>query len=413
MSQNRFRVNDGTRQALDATPRGYVSPTCGPAERIEQVRSEHGVERIHRFDLGINRDGCAPAVAGRLRDLADPAGGGFALCEYPSFDQRRLCGAVAALHDIRPEQVQVTAGIEQAIGMIAAAFLGPGDRFVVCHPSFFVFETFSARTGAQAVHLDLREADGFGWTGETLAELREVLASRRPRIVWLASPNNPTGLAMPAPVVHEVVAQAQRFDTLVVVDEAYGEYVDGADGVRSASGLLGRYPNLIVLRTFSKAYGLAGLRIGYAMAADEQVLRALRVQSTNFPVGQLSYELAACALDHPGHLEDTRRGLAHSKRRFLQALADLPGMTAVDSDCCIMMIGHSCLQAPVLHAWLEQRGVLTAHIPGEGHVPQRYLRITLGSSEHNAVLLGHLADLDLQQVEEAGGTLQEAWGVGS
>lgn len=413
MSQNRFRVNTGTRQALEAAPQGYVTPTCGPAERIEQVRREHGVERIHRFDLGINQDGCAPAVAGRLRALADPAGGGFALNEYPSFDQRRLCAAVATLHGIRPEQVQVTAGIEHAIGMIAAAFLGPTDRFVVCRPSFFVFETFSVRTGAQALHLDLREADGYRWTAETLAKLREVLASQRPRVVWLASPNNPTGLAMQASVVHEVVAQAQRFDALVVMDEAYGEYVDDADGVRSASSLLGRHPNLIVLRTFSKAYGLAGLRIGYAMAADEQVLGALRVQSTNFPVGQLSYELAACALEHPGHLEATRRGLARGKRRFLEALADVPGMTVVDSDCCIMMIGHTCLDAAALHAWLERRGVLTAHIPGEGHAPRRYLRITLGSADRNAVLLGHLADLDLEQMDEAGGALLEAWGVGS
>lgn len=411
MSQNRFRVSASTRQALDAAPRGYVSPAYGPAERIEQVRLRHGLERVHRFDLGVNHDGCAPAVSERFASLAD--GHRLALSDYPAFDPRRLRGTVARLHGLHPAQVMVTAGIEQAIGMIAAAFLDPGDAFVVCRPSFFVFEAFSVRTGAHAVHLDLRASDGFRWTAETLGMLRDVLVRRSPAIIWLASPNNPTGLAMPAPMVHEVVVEAQRAGCLVVVDEAYGEYVDPPGGVSSASSLLARHPNLIVLRTFSKAYGLAGLRIGYAMAADEDVLRALQIQSTNFPVGQLSFELAACALDNPRHLEATRHGIRRSKRRFVAALQDLPGMTTVDSDCCILMIGHTDLDAAALHAWLEQRGVLTAHIPDAGEASRRYLRVTLGSSDHNSVLLDHLAELDRQAVGEARGAPLAAWGVSS
>jgi histidinol-phosphate aminotransferase len=279
------------------------------------------------------------------------------------------------------------------IGLVANAFIDPDDPVVLPRPSFFVFENFSARMGARPLHLDLLERDDYNWTDETVNRFRSCLQKHRPKIVWIASPNNPTGLAVPEGLIPDMVKEAARNECLVVVDEAYGEYIDPPGGVRSASSLLHSHNNLIVMRTFSKAYGLANLRLGYALAGDPDIRKALKLHSCNFPFGQLSLDIAAAALEHMEHLETTRRSIKARRESFLVALADLPGYRAVPSDCSILMFRHARLSSARLSGLLENEGVLTACIPGQGPVSEWYLRITLAGPDENQVLFDSLAGI--------------------
>lgn len=383
----------GTQTGLAANIGGYVCGERNLHEHVESIRKKYSHSKVYRFDLGQNNDGCAPEVAGRLEDLLQRADVRMLLKEYPALSYRALLKKLSDLHGVPPGWLLVSAGIEQMIGLIACAFLEGGDRVAVNLPSFFVFESFSIRMGASIERLPLRERDGFNWTTETVDACRRLVHQRRPKIIWVANPNNPTGLSVPEAFVEYIVREAHRYGTLVVFDEAYGEYTDPPLRVNSASRLLRTCDNLIVLRTFSKAYGLAGLRIGYAISSNPEVLSALRVHSYNYPITQFSLDLAECAVDHLEYLEEARRRARDRRDAFLRRIEEMGSFSCVGTDCCILMIRHESLSAEALSSQLESRGIFTSKISASG-AGGRYVRVTLGSAEDNRVLLEHLGILD-------------------
>ncbi len=372
---------------------GYVGGDRNLHEHVEAIRNKYSLGKVFRFDLGQNNDGCAPEVAEKLAELLQRPDTRMFLKEYPALSYRALRGKLADLHGVPPDWMLVSAGVEQTIGLIAYAFLEAGERIVVNHPSFFVFESFSRRMGATIERLPLREHDGFNWTTKTIDAYRKMLHRRRPKIIWVANPNNPTGLSVPEAFVEYIAREAYRRDTLVVFDEAYGEYTDPPYRVNSASRLLHTYDNLIVLRSFSKAYGLAGMRIGYAISSNPEVLRALKIHSYNYPITQLSLELAECALDHMEYLVETRRRTRDRRDAFLMRIQKMERVSCVGTDCCILMICHKNLCAESLGSYLERRGIFTSKFsaPDSG---KKYIRVTLRTAEDNRVLLDHLKALD-------------------
>jgi|GEM_PF-542341 len=385
-------LNRATRKALLSCTPGYLSRDCNPHDRVESVKKRYSLEKVYRFDLGQNNDGCAPEVAARLGELLRSSDAGHYLKEYPAFSCRTLLEKLADLHGVPPEWMLVSAGIEQMIGVIAGAFIEPGDRVGVNDPSFFVFESFSQRAGADVERLLLRECNGYSWTMETVDAYRRMLHERGLKLVWIANPNNPTGLSIPESFVEYIIGEASRHGAVVVFDEAYGEYTDSARRVSSASRLLHAHDNLVVLRTFSKAYGLAGLRIGYAISSNREILRALKLHSYNYPITQFSLELAACALDHMEYLEETRRLTRERGSTFLKRLGELRNFSHVGTDCSILMIRHENLSAGKLTDYLERGGIFTSGIPAS-EAGDRYVRVTLGSEQDNRVFLDHLESL--------------------
>ena len=185
--------------------RGYLDQKR--EARLERLLSESPARIVHRFDLGQNNDGCAPEVARHLAEVLRAGGAGRYLKDYPPCESPRLRERIAALHGVDPERVVVTAGVEQAIGLVADALVREGDRVAVAEPSFFVFEEFSVRRGARALRVELDEADGFAWSPRALAKLDEVVRREAPRVIWLADPNNPTGRALPQGAVAEIAGR--------------------------------------------------------------------------------------------------------------------------------------------------------------------------------------------------------------
>ena len=370
--------NIGTQRALYEKVGGYISKEFYIQKYIKILKERYNLTKVHRFDLGQNNDGCAQEVAQRFNELSKTSIRQF-LKNYPEFICLNLREKIAKLHNIFPEWIQLSAGLEQMLAHIASSFLELNDRIMVTSPTFYLFEEYSRRMGAVPIYLYLREEDEFDWTSNTQEEYRKVLSRLNPKLIWIANPNNPSGVFSSPELVENIVREAADHFAFVVLDEAYGEYTDPDGDVRSASALLHQYKNLIVLRTFSKGYGLANLRVGYAMTSNDDILRALKVHRTYFPITQFSFDFAKIALDHIDYLKSVRQKVAERKTYFTKKINDLPHIRTINSQTNVMMIRHSKLSANRLMDHLERHGIIVAKVPGEDSLLKRYIRATLGT----------------------------------
>ena len=307
------------------------------------------------------------------------------LHRYPEPQPRQLRERLAALYGVDPAQLMITRGSDEGIDLLVRASCRPGIDAVAIAPPCFGMYAVSARVqGAPLLEVPLRPgAAGFEW------DLAGLLAAveQGARLVFLCSPANPTGQSMPAT---ELVALARslRGRALLVVDEAYAEYARGS----GAAGLLDRFPELVVLRTLSKAHALAGARIGALLAAPALV-QLLRNLSAPYPIAAPSAALALRALAPPALARTARRVAATVRERDWLAprLRALPGVCQVhDSDANFLLVRFGCVR----EAWrrLAEAGVVVrdmSALPGL----EDALRVTVGTRRDNLALVAALRGL--------------------
>jgi histidinol-phosphate aminotransferase len=236
---------------------------------------EEGREGKLRLDFNENTVGCSPAVLRALRGVTAEQ-----LAMYPEYENsiRRL----AEHFGVRPSEMLLTNGVDDALRLLMEAFIDPGDSVLIPEPTFSMYRFFSQVAGAKIVSVRYDKAMKFP-VNETLREL-----ARGPQILFIANPNNPTGTLLDKAILAQILDAARR--TAVVVDEAYFEF----SGVTALSWIRQR-PNLIVSRTFSKAAGLAALRIG-TLFAREDTISGMRRAFTPYPVNSLALVAAEAAL---------------------------------------------------------------------------------------------------------------------
>ncbi|WP_029895912.1 pyridoxal phosphate-dependent aminotransferase [Desulfohalovibrio reitneri] len=284
-----------------------------------------------------------------------------------------------------PDWLLFGAGLEQLIDQISRALLEPGARVLLPVPNFDPFETFSRRMGAE---VDPLHPPGLRWDRAVTREAAERLRHGRFRLLWLSNPVNPTGQHIPVAEIGRMVKAARLAGTAVVVDEAYGEYTDRPEGVVSASRFLAEAPNLLVLRTFSKAHCLPGGRVGYLLCASGGLRKAVDAYRPMFPAPWISLHLAKLAASDPDHATRAREMAAGRRTRFLANASRLPGFQFLASDTNTIMFRHHQADADTLHAALAARGFLTANLNSltgiQGH---NWLRLTLHRDELNDAFL--------------------------
>jgi histidinol-phosphate aminotransferase len=373
---------------------GYVSKDLNIQEHVRSIKKKYGLDKIYRFDLGQNNDGCDIEVVEKISALFDELDKRKYFKNYPEYIAYELKEKIASLHNISPENVLLSAGLDQMLIIIASSFLEYNDRVLVNCPSFFLFEEYSRRMGAVIIRLHLDEEKGFRWISETLCQYKDILEKLKPKLIWLADPNNPTGISIPDVFIEDIIKTARKNYAFVVIDEAFGEYTDVSGGVKSASQYLKDYNNLIVLRTFSKAYGLGNLRIAYAMTCEKDILRALRIHRPYFPITQLSYDFAIFALDRIDYIENVRNQAHIRKNLFLDRIMKNGSIRAIDTDSSIMMIRHNDMTAEILISYLEEQGIIVAKVPGEKEISDWYVRVTLGKMKDLNYFAKVLSTLD-------------------
>ena len=278
-------------------------------------------------------------------------------------------------HDLTPEQIWAGNGSNEVLQHIVQAFAGPGRTALGFTPAYSMHPLIS--TGAGAVWIDgLRgtEHDPFDLTAQHAVE---QVREHRPHVVFLCSPNNPTGTAL-GPDVVEAVYDA--CDGIVVVDEAYTEF--SRPGTPSALTLLPGRERLIVSRTMSKAFALAGARLGY-LAADPAVCDALRLVRMPYHLSSLTQAAARAALWHAGVLLSTVEAIKEQRDRMVAALAAM-GLAPVPSDANFVLVGGLTDEKAI---W---KGLLTRQVLVRDVGIVHHLRVTAGTPAETTAFLDAL-----------------------
>ena len=336
----------------------------------EEVAERFGlpIESIVRFDL--NTSPAPPALAEKLL-----AAGRFEapLSEYPPSDYRRLVAAAASTYGVEPSELLVGAGADEILDLIGKAFLPPGGEAVIPAPSYAMYRVVTEQRGARAVHVPRQAADE-GWAIDVDAVRA---AARTAQVVWLCNPNNPTGLAEPPGSIEALlkgVADDAQTDgreaPIVAIDEAYAEFTgETLLDARHA------HPNLVVIRTASKAYALAGLRVGFAIAQPGTIARLAPYRPPG-SVSTVSVTLVTEALLEPTAMRANVARVAAERERLSRALSDA-GWTVGPSVTNFLLVTFADQVAAAAAAdALLRRGLVPRTFPA-GHPLGNALRLTV------------------------------------
>ena len=312
-----------------------------------------------------------------------PAGdGGMALNRYPDPQPAGLKSRLAELYGTQPENLLVTRGSDEGIDLLVRVFCRPGiERVLICPPCFGMYALSAQVQGAEVVQAPLVETgDGFDLPADLAARARGC------RIAFLCSPNNPTGNTISAETV-AALAAAQDGTGLVVVDEAYVEFAPET----SMIPLLARHPNLVLLRTLSKAHGLAGCRLG-TVIADPVVIDLLRRIIAPYPLPTPTVSIALQALTEDAlaaeraHLET----LAAERDRLTEALASSPGIVKIWPGTANFVLVRAA-DGPRLVRDAAAAGIRLRDQSAQPGLDD-CVRITVGAPEENNALIGFIRE---------------------
>lgn len=336
---------------------------------VERLCAELGLERIYK--MASNEGAFGPVPAARAAILGDPD----RLRRYPDSSAPELRQAIAARYGLTDENVVLGNGADELIRLAALTVLENGDNGVFSWPSFPTYVAACASTGAEARPVPLADDRSVDFD-----ELRSAVFATT-RIVFIANPNNPTGLLAPRADLRAFVKGLPEH-VLCVLDEAYAEYAEGDDEPEGPQLVRDGLPNVVVLRTFSKVYGLAGLRIGYALAAPAAAAAIDRMRSI-FNVNSVAQAAALASLSAPDSAEEIARRAAHVKGARTQIFKwlALAGHKPLASRANFVFAQAAGGNGAAVEQSLLKLGVAVRALDGFG-APEAF-RVTCGSDEEN------------------------------
>ena len=336
-----------------------------PGKPVEDVQRELGLERIVKL---ASNEGPFPPFPAALEAMAEVA---RELNRYPDGGVYRLNEALAARHGVAFEQIAVGAGADGCLDMLSQATLDPGDEVVCCWPSFPSYVIYARKQGAAAVTVPLREQR---------YDLDALVDATTPRtkLVCICHPNNPTGTMNTKEELDRLFDRVPEH-VLVVIDQAYFEYIDRADYPDAVEAYFKAGRRVVVLRTFSKIYGLAGLRVGYAVAPAD-VDAAMKKTRRPFDVTTQAQAAALASLDDEAELAH-RRALNAEGLVQLDGTLREHGLTPCDGAVGNFVYVDVGDDASRLYEALLREGVIVRPLAGFG--APHALRISVGSPEEN------------------------------
>ncbi|HPT49549.1 MAG TPA: histidinol-phosphate transaminase [Accumulibacter sp.] len=337
-----------------------------PGKPITQLAREMGlaVEQIVKLASNENPLGMSPKARAAVNAAIEN------LARYP--DDFVLKQALAEHTGVSMAHIVLGNGSNDVLDLIARVFLAPGRSAVFAQYAFAVYPLATLSAGAESIVVPAKDHGH---------DLDAMLAAIRPdtRLIWIANPNNPTGTFLPYPQL-QTFLQAVPAEVVVVLDEAYNEYLPPAQRLETVRWLADR-PNLVVTRTFSKIYGLAGLRVGYALASAEIADLMNRVRQP-FNCNNLALAGATAALDDH---EFVARSYALNRAGMEQIVGGLKRLNCRHIPSHGNFVTFRVEQAAAVNQKLLQQGVIVRPIAGYG-MPD-WLRVTIGTESENARFL--------------------------
>ncbi|OYY93719.1 MAG: histidinol-phosphate transaminase [Hydrogenophilales bacterium 28-61-23] len=355
-----------------------------PGKPIAELAREMGLNEADIVKLASNENplGISPKARAAIAAAIDE------LALYPDGNGFELKSAIARKLGVALDQIVLGNGSNDVLELVARAFLAPATSAVYSQHAFAVYPLATQATGARGIEVPALDF------GHDLAAMRAAIREDT-RVVFIANPNNPTGTLLEADALYAFLHAVPR-QVVVVLDEAYGEFLD-ADRQAPAVAWLAEFPNLVLTRTFSKAYGLAGLRVGFALAQADLAGMLNRVRQP-FNVNSLALCAAAAALNDTAFIAESKRVNDAGMAQLTQGVQAM-GLDFIPSfgNFVCVKVGSVESQAKrenpaasVFQALLK-RGVIVRPVGNYG-MPD-YLRVSIGLPEQNARFLAALGEI--------------------
>ncbi|MDF2514279.1 MAG: hisC1 [Herbinix sp.] len=347
---------------------GYIA-----AKTIESVKRELGLVKIIKLAGNENTNGYSPHVTEVLKNSLED------ISYYPDMNCTVLREKLAKLHKVDPEELVFGNGSFELISILAQTFLNEEDESIIMEPSFGWYKNVTLQMGAKIITVPLEHF-------KVNLESAKKHITDRTKIVWLCNPNNPTGTIVTEQELRHFLMDLPS-NILLVLDEAYVDYV-AETGYPNSIGLLREYDNVILLRTFSKAYGLASLRIGYGIA-NKQIINSLNKVRNPINTNALAQIAASASLEDQEFrayvLENNKRGL----ELYYETLSELR-LEYVPSNCNFILFNVGVDSEELAREYLKRGIIIRA---GKEFGLATWVRISIGTYEENELVLNILKDL--------------------
>ena len=345
-------------------------PAYRPGRGAKQAEIEHGITGAIKLASNENPDmPLDPIVAA----VAEAARG---VNRYPDHRATAVREAIATWLDVGVDQVAIGTGSSGLLQQFVSAYVDPGDEVLFPWRSFEAYPIFTNLVGGESVMVPI--ADDLTYDTDRLVEA----VTAQTKLIFLATPNNPTGVATTTGDLAAIVERVPA-DVIVVIDEAYREFVDPAFG-DPVQELVPRFPNLVVTRTFSKAHGLAGLRLGYAIG-DPNVIATVDKTLLPFAVNSLAQAAALAAIEHEAEIAERVRAIVAERSR-VEAELSAAGWKLPEHQGNFVWLRTGDASDDV-GLGLERRGVVVRPFAGDG------VRVTIGTPGENDRFLAALAEV--------------------
>ncbi|MFC5467755.1 histidinol-phosphate transaminase [Cohnella suwonensis] len=351
-------------------------PVYQPGKPVEDVKRELGLTEVIKLASNENPFGSSPKALEAIRNEFEN------ISIYPDGAAVELTNAIAARFGVNADQIIFGAGSDEIILMIARAYLSQGDETIMADMTFPQYKHNCTIENASIIEVPLKDG-----THDLPAMLARV--TDKTKVVWVCNPNNPTGTINTADEVESFLSEVPA-GVLVVLDEAYCEYIDDPsfpDGL----ALLKKYPNVILLRTFSKIYGLASLRIGYGIGRPD-VIRSINQVREPFNTSRFGQAAALASLQDEQFVascrEANKKGLVYLNEKFAEL-----GLDAFPAYGNFIMVDVKRPSQDVFDALLR-KGII---VRGGHKKYPTHIRITVGSQEQNEKVVAALSAV-LQEI---------------
>ncbi len=334
------------------------------------------------LDRNENQYGPAPACLEVLRETRAHELS-FYSRDYELKIKSKLSQRLAEDLGLPEERILLSYGSEDMLKQAIHCYLKPGERILTPNLSWWYYKSVASEVDGVTVEYPLREADGrFSYD---VKEIVKLLKTEHPRILLIASPNNPTGNSLPAEDLRIMLDEAG--ETLVVLDEAYRGFTENTED--ELPDLVRRHDNVLFLRTFSKFYALAGVRIGFAVAG-KNLHRLAKFSARYLGYSLLFEKLALAALDSDNYYAEMRTKIIREREQYIRELSALPGWKPYNSDANFFLVRIPEGTKIPLRRWLERKGIVIKFFD-EGPLHD-CVRITIGREDQNYLLRNALKE---------------------
>jgi len=338
-----------------------------PGKPIEDVQREYGLERVDKLASNENPLNCSPIATEAVIQAASN------LSLYPDGNATQLKKAIANFYGVRETEVMPTNGSDEMVNMLAETFINPGDETIMADITFSSYIIAAKMVDAKVVIVPLKD---FKHDLDKMA----AAVTDRTKLIWLCNPNNPTGTMFTGDELDDFMSKVP--DNIVVAyDEAYVEYVTSPHYPKDSYKLYRKYPNMVVMRTFSKIYGLAGLRVGYSFA-NQEILQNINKIRKAFNVNRIGQTAAIAALRDQEFVEKVHNVNKEGKEYYYRCFEDM-GLEYVPTQANYIFVNveKDCNEVFVE---LQKLGTIIRPIKGN------YARISIGTMEQNERCIANL-----------------------